>query len=166
MRNAGGMTAVDHNDAERAARQFADRIVDLVGADAEVTVETPEHEFDVILRISPRKANAVHLEVMIFGAEQIVVWAHRPALGWWTFDEGAVAADAWAVIEQIVNRGGQVVVEKRGNPLRLRYGTVRLHGHDGRLIRSMDDGGAGPWKQVTTFPSYRQAPRDDDPVGR
>ncbi|AZC13555.1 hypothetical protein [Microbacterium sp. ABRD28] len=147
------MTSTHEDRAERAAREFADAVVDLVGADGESTISTPEAEFDVVVKISPRRADAVALEVMIFGTEQVVVYARRPALGWWTFGGTTATADAWAVIQQIVDRGGQVIVEKRGNFLR--HGIVRLHDTDGALIQSMEDGGAGPWKRITTFPPYR-----------
>lgn len=139
----------------QAAHEFARAIADLVGADAQVAVESPVAEFDCIVRVVPYVSGAVVLDIMIFGTELVVVWARQPCLGWWTFEGGAARSDSWAVIEHIVDGGGEVVREKRASLFTSRNGMVRLLTASGATVSVMDDGGAGPWKRVTTFPSYR-----------
>lgn len=155
IRQTERMADLYEDSESRAAFKFARAIADFVGTDAQVATESPVAEFDCIVSVVPHVQGAVVMDVMVFGTELVVVWARSPRLGWWTFEGPAAQSDSWAVIEQIVNGGGEVAWEKRASLFSFRGSTVRLLGLDGVPVSVMDDGGAGPKRRVTTFPPYR-----------
>ena len=150
-----------HDDASSlgTADDLTNAVTSLVGNDGLVVVESQVAEFDRILRITPHAPDAIAFDVMIGHEDdyvlpgyygQVVVHAHKPRLGWWTFDDlthGDGHRAAWAVIDQIVARGGRLHSERR---------VSRLLDQAGNLISGPNDhGGVKPRKREMTFPSYR-----------
>jgi hypothetical protein len=161
----GWVEFIEEDGPPRTAESLGDAIVRLVGMDGQVVLELPADEFDRIVRVTPQKPDAVAFDVMVghdegFAAGLVVVHAHTPPLGWWTFDDeshGDGHAAAWSVIKHFVVDGGEALRGRRSTNL-LNVLGVRVSG-------PLHNGGVRPRHRRTPFAPYRNpAPEPQRPA--
>ncbi|MFE1647074.1 hypothetical protein ACFM35_15965 [Microbacterium sp. P01] len=155
------MESFEEGKSRSAAERLGDSIVQLVGSDGMVVLESPVEEFDRILRVSPIRPGAVAFDVMVGHDEDfassdagglVVVHVHTPPLGWWTFDDeshGDGHAAAWSVINQLVGDGGEAHRGRHSSNLTNAWGVLVSGPHH--------NGGVRPKQRRTVFAPYRDS---------